>query len=161
MKCAVKEDSELIRRLLLLHEMVGLAAVVIHPTQFDDTGLLTGIPLPWAVENMEPGRCAGTNPDWFAPMLEQTDLGFCLDLQHCFQGDRSLKNARIYREIFGDRLLQLHASAFSDAGHVTLHDRPEQSVILECIRDLEVPLVIESAVDTPAKLRAEYDFLSA
>lgn len=129
-----------------LYCFVNARNVVFHADFIDDFGIF---------ENYKPD-CSIENNDWKHPfantvleteflLAENKNIKFTFDFAHVLTMNSS--DAPVYVEKFNDRIIQIHFSyhgrELSDHWFLHKHDSKEMQELLECLKPLNVPVILE------------------
>ncbi|MFC1648150.1 hypothetical protein ACFL1B_01695 [Nanoarchaeota archaeon] len=134
--------------------------IVIHPHRVGDFRVLQESGLNFLIENMETSEKYGDDLEFFKRMKDK--FNFILDTQHALKIDSTLKLGRDLLDIMGVKLKQFHVSGIVNGTHgLMLLDQERAKQQLHLIKDLDVPIIIESMTLEPDKLGDEYDFVKS
>lgn len=132
--------------------------VVFHPDLIDSWKLLVKFDIPYAFENMDYRKKFGTTVKDLKKVFGKINGGFVLDINHCFSIDPEMKAAKDFVKEFGHRLSEIHLSGFSKY-HEPLFVT-KQFQIMDVIKSLEVPVILEGTCSKVSDVKKEYDFVS-
>jgi len=132
--------------------------VVFHPDLVKNWDIFKSYTFPMAVENMEHRKKSGKTVDDLKRVFDIVpDAKFVLDVTHCMSLDPTLKLAESFLENFGDRLIEVHLS-----GYTTYHDllyQTHQTQMIEIVRHLGVPVILESRCGSLEDAKKEYEYV--
>lgn len=140
------ETKELLHKLEGFYHQLGAELIVIHPDLVDDWSVFEDFKMRWAIENMDNRKKNFKNLDDLEKFFsEHPDWWLVLDVGHVNSNDKTMVLAEELIKAFRDRIVEIHLSGyekFHDPLHLT-----EQVEIIECCKDLFVPIIIESVFD--------------
>ena len=91
--------------------------VIVHPDDMKDLSLWCSIGSRLCLENMDNQKTMGQTQNDLSPMFDLLpEAGFCLDLGHAYQIDRSMDLTLSLIKAFAPRLRQLHISQVTPTG---------------------------------------------
>ena len=152
-----KDIKDLLNDLQTLCERFNVSTVVFHPDQVEDWSIFRNYKIPVAIENMDWRKDFGKSVEDVKQVIDKTGCGFVLDINHCFTNDNTMKLADDFLEQLGDKLVEVHLSGFEK-----LHEplcRTKQDDLIEIVRDLDVPIIIESECDSLEEMKKEYEYI--
>ncbi|MFH0891050.1 MAG: hypothetical protein V1856_03390 [Candidatus Liptonbacteria bacterium] len=139
----IKRFNENVRRLDL---------IVIHPDTISDFSGLENCGLPIGMENMDQRKKTHrTIEDMEKLFRDFAGFSMVLDVNHAFVNDPSYELGRTFVKKFEDKIKEVHLSGFK-----TLHDplfENEQAELVRTISELEVPIIIESDINSDTMVR--------
>lgn len=153
----IKRILEKIRKVVMKFNMKN---IVFHPDKVKDWHVFESISdLPVSFENMDNYKKRGKTFEEMEEILIKGNYSFTLDVQHCFTLDSTMENAREFISKFKDRIIEIHISAFDPKKlHYPLY-KMKQDVIIDSIRELDVPIIIESTFDSYDEIEKELDYI--
>ena len=155
--------QEIINKLKELSDQLPITGLVLHPDIIDDFKILEQSGLPFLLENMDRRKTYGTHPEHFNELKTKCDFRFVLDVEHAYEHDPSMKLAKEFVEVMGDRLNHMHVSGCSDsAGHVPTYCAINKKEITEILKlKLAVPIILEGAIleDVSNSISKELDYI--
>lgn len=135
-------------------------SIIVHPDVIADPSLWNQLGNALTLENNDRRKPVGQRCDDLFEWFEKCpDAGFCLDIGHARQVDRTMTEAYFMLKSFGERLRQLHISEVSAQSR---HERLSY-LSVQAIKQIaglfpgEIPAIIESVVsecDIAAEIRA-------
>ena len=124
-------------------------SIIVHPDVIDDPSLWNRLGSALTIENNDRRKPVGQRCDDLFKWFEKCpSAGFCLDIGHARQVDRTMTEAYFMLKHFGVRLRQLH---ISEVGAQSRHERLSY-LSVQAIKQIaqfvpsEVPAIIESVV---------------
>jgi hypothetical protein len=150
------ETREILDKLSNINKNIReLNLVVIHPDKIKDYSVFRNYDLLFAIENSDTRKPFGQKPEELIPILKANpNFQITLDLNHVYGNDRSMSLAKDFYKKLGNKIAEIHLS-----GYVTHHDplfKTKQIEILNALKNLENPLIIESPVNSTKELKKEY-----
>ena len=152
-----KETRLVFNEIEKLSQKVKIENVVFHPDLIDDVIIFERCEFTKSVENMDWRKERYKNTEELAEFFEKTDFKFTLDINHVFTNDKTLKLANELVEHFGERLIEVHISGFE-----TFHEPifvTKQDQIIQKVKKLEVPFVIESTCASQGEMKKEFEYI--
>ncbi|MFA6526417.1 MAG: hypothetical protein WCT26_03340 [Candidatus Buchananbacteria bacterium] len=153
---------DVLKRLEEFYNEIGASLAVIHPESVDDWNIFDGLEMKFAIENLD-----NRKPRWFGFeqfevfLAKHPDWSMVLDLNHCFTYDDKALRAKRYIERFGDRIAEIHLSGCdSEKYHCSLYVS-EQKEIVDCLPQINCPIIIESVFYVNRGPELEIDFIKA
>ena len=142
------KTQEIINKLKTFCNELPIRGLVLHPDTIDDFEILKQSGLPFLLENMDRRKAYGTHPEHFKELKRKCNFGFVLDVEHAYEHDPSMKLAKEFVEVMGDRLKHLHVSGCSEsAGHVPTYSAINKKEITKILKlKLAVPIILEGAL---------------
>jgi hypothetical protein len=136
-----------------------LNTVVFHPNHVADFDMFHDAPFAYAFENMD--RRGGTfkypgNFSMLFGLKGSRNAKMVFDVTHAYTNDSSLRIAGEFVRLFAGRIVEVHISGY--AGYHEPLFETRQTEIVEAVRLLDKPLIIESAIDI-ADIEKERDFI--
>jgi hypothetical protein len=139
------------------HSIVKFNAVVLHPDLFDELDFLKGFNLPFVIENMDNRKQNCKDVLSLKKVFDKIDLPMVFDINHAFSNDPTMKLAEDLVGSFGDKIEEIHLSGFD-----TFHDplfKTKQQIILDAIPDINLPIIIESVLDSTEDIDTEIRYI--
>ncbi|HEX9983951.1 MAG TPA: hypothetical protein VGF69_11855 [Thermoanaerobaculia bacterium] len=141
----------------LLEQLPEAWPIVVHPEILVTPSLWRRLGSRLCLENMDDRKTTGRTPDELRELFAvYPEAGFCLDVGHARQIDRSMAAAREMLAEFGERLRQLHVSEVSARGeHLALNAAAREAFAgIAAVIPAGCPAIIESVV-APEEMTAE------
>ena len=153
------ETDEIFNRTYQLRQRTFFDQAVFHPDQVVDADFsifdCPGFSV--ALENMDSKKSAFKTADEFEPIFKKyPNLSLVLDVNHAFTNDPTMLLAAQFRELFSERIVQVHLSG---AGYHEPLFKTKQSDIVNAIRGLDVPIIVESVFEHRDELLRERDYI--
>jgi len=155
-----KNDIKTQQRLEVLEECYKkykFRFAVIHPEGVEDWEVFTEYSFPIAVENSDHRKPIGRTVASMKEIFSKVDASMVLDVNHCYVNDNTLALVdEMYNE-FKDKIKEIHLSGFE-----TLHDllyETKQREIIQSIPDKNLPIIIESPVNSRQEIEKEYNYI--
>lgn len=161
-KIRYKNDTsthKLLSKLSEICRVLPIKLVVFHPDVVDCWEIFSEYQIPYAFENLDIRKCFGQTVDEMETVFQRLDCKFVLDLNHCFTIDPTMQIAEKMIKKFGDRLSEIHLS-----GYTSYHDllyKTRQIEIMNPLKGINVPIILESCCNNLTDLQKEYDFVSS
>jgi hypothetical protein len=152
------ETVALLERIQILQDKYQFNLVVFHPDTIKDLSILKNYNLPVAFENMDQRKEIARDVASLTKVFSELDAKMVLDLNHCFANDNTMNLSDDFYSAFKDRIAEIHLSGFD-----TLHDplyKTEQRNIIEAIPDKNIPIIIESLLNTKEDIRKEFEYIT-
>ncbi len=139
------ETKIIIEKLRFLCDKLTVEGLVLHPDTIDNFEILEQSELPFLLENMDRRKSFGTHPNQFLELKRKYNFGFVLDLEHAYEHDPSMRLAREFIEVMGDRLKHMHVSGYNESeNHVLTYSAVNKEAITEILKiGLNVPKILE------------------
>ena len=157
------ETQAIINKLRTLCDQLPIEGLVLHPDTIDDFEVLDQSGLPFLLENMDRRKPYGTHPKQFEELKRKYNFGFVLDVEHAYEHDSSMKLAREFIEVMGDRLKHMHVSGYNESEiHVPTYCAVNKQEITEILKiGLSVPIVLEGILleDIPSSIKRELEYV--
>ncbi|MGM0629414.1 MAG: hypothetical protein ACQESA_03230 [Patescibacteria group bacterium] len=155
-----KDNIRLLQRLREIHKKFNLVNIVVHPDQINDWHILGNFrDLPLSVENMDSDKDSFKTAIDFEDLIYQMDVNITLDLNHIYDNDQGMFLAKEFHEKFSDKIVEYHLSGYDPIKkHVSLA-KSKQMEIINALSFKEVPIIIESELDSIDSMVQEYDFI--
>jgi len=148
---------ELLDRINAEQEKFHFNAIILHPDAVDDWDIFKKYDLPILVENMDNRKHFGKTTSDLQKVFSRFDTKICLDVNHIFTNDKSMRLTQDFIQTFFGRISEIHIS-----GYKTLHDplfKTRQNFIVDSIKGLDVPVIIESAFDDEREITKEFFYI--
>ncbi|NQT49143.1 hypothetical protein HQ571_00450 [Candidatus Kuenenbacteria bacterium] len=155
--CDNEETRAILAQLQIFQKLFKFKYLVFHPHTLKDPAVLEDYSLPIAIENMDKLKPAGQTVADLEKIFAVLDCQFVLDVNHAFTNDPSHRLAQELLNAFGNRLCGVHLSGFVDF-HEPLHVT-KQDQLIEIIKPLDVPVIIESMCADQAQAKAEFEYI--
>lgn len=131
---------DVVHKIKQVHDLVDAEYVVFHPHSIEDYGLLKESSIPLALENDR--EVHGLDCDGMKKLVFENDTGFVLDTAHAMSFSEEEVKRLIDR--LSDRIVAVHLSTRVDGrDHMPLHKSKELLHVLEPVRSLDCPFVLE------------------
>ncbi len=157
------KTQKIINKLRELCNQLPIEGLVLHPDTIDDFEILDQSGLPFLLENMDQRKSYGTHPEQFRELKRKYNFGFVLDVEHAYEHDSSMKLAREFVEVMGDRLKHMHVSGYGESEiHVPTYCAINKKEITEILKmGLSVPIVLEGILleDIPNSITTELEYI--
>jgi len=146
-----KKDDDIDALINKLHEIsdkVNVGGIVLHWDTVKDADYLKATGLPFLIENGDKRKGKAVMPADFKKLKKETPFGFCLDIQHAYEHDPTMDMAKVYVDVMGDRLKEMHVSGCTkDEIHFPTY-RADNSRDIQKILELElkVPKILEGLI---------------
>ena len=140
-----KKTDEIIKKLRELCRKIPVQGIVLHPDVVDDFIHMENSGLPFLFENMDTRKKIGMYPEHFTKLIKDHSFGFVLDVQHAYDTDPTMKLARKFISVFGDRLKQMHVAGRTESlRHFPVHISDNKDAIVEILKlGIDVPKILE------------------
>jgi hypothetical protein len=157
------ETQTIIGKLRALFEQLPIEGIVLHPDTIDDFETLDQSGLPFLLENMDKRKSYGIHPEHFQELKSKYNFGFVLDVEHAYEHDPSMKLAKEFVRVMGDRLKHLHVSGSTESEiHVLTYCAPNKEDLTQVLElGLPVPKILEGILleDIPNSIRKELEYV--
>jgi hypothetical protein len=140
------------------HQRFTFDNIVLHPDVVDRWDIIQAQGLPFAVENSDHRKPFGRTAADLREIFRFYDLGFVLDMNHCFVNDHTLRLAEDLIAEFGERIREIHLSGCHNGHHCPLHIFGPVK-IFDHMPEKDVPVIIESVCVDRHMAKKEYDFI--
>jgi len=140
-----------------MHSKLSFDAVILHPDMFDNFSFLKEIDLPFAFENMDNRKKSCKDVESMRRVFGGFDAPMVFDINHCFSNDPSMELGGDLVKAFLPRIEEIHLSGFS-----TFHDplfKTKQNIIMNAIPDINLPIIIESVLDSVEEINKELGYI--
>lgn len=140
-----------------MHFAVRFNAIVLHPDLFDDFEFLKDFDLPFAIENMDNRKKSCKSVMSLKEVFNKIDTPMVFDINHAFSNDPSMKLSDDLIKAFLPKIEEIHLSGFD-----TFHDplfKTKQQVILDAIPNINIPIIIESVLDSVEEVETELQYI--
>ena len=151
------EVVEILKILEKAHEKLHFNAIVIHPYETMNFDLFSQFDLPFAIENMDWRKDFGKYTDSLKDIFEKFDAPMVLDLNHCYTNDPSMRLAHEMVDEFRSRIKEIHLSGFEKLYEPLF--RTNQKEIAEAIPDVNLPVIIESGLESIEEAQEEFKYV--
>lgn len=141
-----------------MHSEVKFDAIVLHPDLFDDFSFLKDFNLPFAIENMDNRKESCKSVESLEKVFNDIEVPMVFDINHAFSNDPTMKLSEDLVKTFHTKIEEIHLSGFD-----TFHDplfKTKQHVILDAIPDTNLPIIIESVLDSVEDIETELNFIT-
>lgn len=140
------------------YKEINANLILVHPDIVEDWEIFNPYKLNWAVENMDKEKQKYKTVSDLAEFFKtKPDWKLVLDLNHCYTNDKTMKLARDMIDQFKNKISEIHLS-----GYINLHDplfQTKQNFILDYCKETDVPIVIESVLDSVNDAEKEYKYI--
>ena len=153
-----KDTKELLKRIEYISRNLNISNVVLHPDTIQSLKIFEEYDVPFSIENMDRRKKFGKDINEIRYILENTNFRFVLDINHIYTIDKSLKLAEHFIEEFMDKIVEIHLSGCENYSHVALL-KTKQKELIEKIKSLNKPIIIESVFDSLNDIQKEWDFI--
>lgn len=154
----------LLRELEWLCEAIQASVVVVHPDRVEDWGVFSKYTLPICLENMDARKKTARTVADMGQFLGDKDYGMVLDVNHCFTNDPTMQLAHDLRRSFGPRIRETHLSGFIKPEETANRHAPicetRQEPILQAVKNLAAPVILEGVCKTPEQFKKEFAFVT-
>lgn len=158
-----EKTNDIIEKLRCLCDKIPVEGIVLHPDTVDDFRYLENSKLPFLFENMDKRKKFGTHPQHFLQLIKNYSFGFVLDLQHSYENDSTMKFAREFVSIFGNRLKAIHVSGCTKSErHFPVYIADNRDAIAQILElSINVPKILEGVLleNIPQTASKELDFV--
>ncbi len=155
--------EEVLDKIRHIRSKIDLHSIIVHPELVDDYDYLAASGLPIAIENMDRRKQIGIHPDYFRWLGRHYDFKYCMDLQHVWEHDPSMKLAEEFRDVMGERLAEMHVSGCTDfeLHHPTYVAMNKDAIAKALALKIPVPKIMEGVLShMPANsVKEELDFV--
>ena len=143
-----------------IHQQCPVSYVVVHPDTVHDFSVFEKLGIPIAFENMDWRKGSHKTPAEMQELLDrEPDAGMVLDVNHIYTNDRTMESVDDFYRLCGDRIVGIHVSGFE-----TLHEplyRTQQQNIVVAIKNVSVPIIIESQLQQPEEIELEVEYVKS
>lgn len=154
LKYGANEETEGILNLIAeAHRRFHFDLVVFHPENVEDWSVFDNLPFPVGIENADWRKDFGRTVEDMDKVFKKVDLGFVLDVNHCFSNDKSTELAAEFVAQFSDRLREIHLSGFAKYHEPICVTK--QLEIMEAVPIGNIPIIIESVCGDEDELGRE------
>lgn len=152
------ETKQVMNLIAEAHQRFRFDLVVFHPENVEDWSVFNNLPFPIGIENSDWRKGFGKTVEDIAKVFEQVDVGFVLDVNHCFSNDKTMKLAVEFATRFSGRLREVHLSGFTEYHEPISATRQEE--ILMAVPDANCPIIIESVCLDEEEVRQELSYVT-
>ena len=140
-----------------MHSQVKFNAIVLHPDSFDDFSFLKDFDLPFAIENMDYRNKTCKSVEDMQRIFKKIDASMVFDINHAFSIDPSMRLSNDLIDAFLPKIKEIHLSGFE-----TFHEplsKTKQKVIIDAIPNTNLPIIIESILDSVDEIELELQYI--
>ncbi|MCL5094206.1 MAG: hypothetical protein M1355_03680 [Patescibacteria group bacterium] len=155
-----ENEEEYIQMLQAIEEKyktIKFDSVVLHPDEFKDYSFLKRFELPFAVENMDNRKNSCKDIIGLKNLFQEFNVPMVFDINHAYTNDQTMKLGNDLVNGFKDRINEIHLSGF-DTFHEPLF-QTKQAYFMDFIPDLNLPIIIESGLDSPRDIHKEFEYI--
>jgi hypothetical protein len=149
-----RRTDEVVKSMRYLSDLINAKNVVFHGNFADDFSFFKNCDFVYSIENSDWRYFFHTVSEMKELFANNDDYKFTFDFAHALTVDPL--DAHIYIEKFKDRLIQIHFSylsrELSDHWFLHKHDNKEMQELLECLKPLSVPIVLECVATDESEL---------
>ena len=146
-----------------LCEAVQASILVVHPDRVEDWNVFKKYKLPICLENMDARKKTARTAAGMKPFFQGNEYGMVFDVNHAFTNDPTMLSAKDFCESFGHLIKEVHLSGFIELEETANRHAPifetQQEPILQAIKDLAVPIILEGVCKTPEQFKKEFAFV--
>jgi endonuclease IV len=140
-----------------INKIRHLDAVIFHPDCIEDISAFHHAPFQVLFENMDNRKSLFQTPENIKRIVDENDnFKVVLDVNHIYTNDPTMKLASRFYEELGNKIVQIHLSGYKEF-HDPLY-MTKQTGIIAAIKDLTVPLIIESVI-SPDEIEKERNYI--
>jgi hypothetical protein len=139
-----------------INKLRKLDLVVFHPDTVEDFSVFENQNFPIGFENMDNRKNAYKNPDDLQKLLDNSDFGMILDVNHICTNDPTMTLAKEFYDRLGNKIKEIHLSGYT-AYHEPLFQTLQRKII-ESIVDFGVPIINEAVINSTDILK-ERDYV--
>ncbi|MCA9383494.1 hypothetical protein KC909_03955 [Candidatus Dojkabacteria bacterium] len=154
------ETKRILAELELISAKLNIDSIVIHPDRVHNWSVFKEYNAPFAIENMDNRKDKGQLVSDLEKYFKELDAHFVLDINHVLTVDPTLQLAHELIAAFEDKLTEVHLSGYGPSSHVCLY-QTEQEELIDLVKDLGVPIIIESVVSEIPELEKEWDYIQS
>lgn len=156
-----EESKNIFEQIKQINEIRKLDLVVVHPDLVKDFSFFEGLDLPIAFENSDHRKPSYKNVEDMIKITEQyPEFSVCIDVNHAWTIDRSMKLAGSFFDNLWNRIEEIHVSGYDSIEdiHYPLY-KTLQPEIVGAIRNKSIPLIIESAATSVEEMEKEKNYI--
>ena len=164
-----KATKNLLDNIKMNYEKFGFKVVVIHPETVADWSVFKKYDLPFAFENVDPGRFGSTVNNLRSVLEELPSARIVVDLLHAYIHNYTINACKNMIKSFKNEIVQVHLSGYKvqDDGqkHSPIHSTRQEEIIKAVPKN--VPIIIESVFPKMGRaelingLKQEYDYVKS
>lgn len=148
-------SKRILDKIVAVTKKLGIDNIIFHTDKLMDWDLILSYhPLPISIENMDARKSFGKSMDDVKSILDLYPFGLTLDLQHCYTYDSTMNIAQEFHDFYSDRIVEYHISGNEKHHHIPLY-KAKQDIILESLKNRNIPIIIESAYDKMGEHKEE------
>lgn len=151
------ETSQILDLIAQAHRRFHFDLVVFHPEVVENWSIFNNLPFPVGMENADWRKDFGKTAEDMGQVFEQVDVGFVLDVNHCFSNDKTMKLAGEFFSRFSDRLREIHLSGFAQYHEPICVTRQDE--IIRAVPKGNVPIIIESVGQDEGVVKQELQYV--
>ncbi len=156
-----QETEKILLKLRTVCKKMNIKNIVMHPHEVKSWNIFEKFKdLPLSIENMDDNKPFWQTVENLSLILDKYKfLWLTLDLQHCFVNDNSMKIADNFHKKNEDRIVEYHISWYDKRYlHYKLFET-KQDIIIKALRLKNVPIIIESTLDSVEELEKEVNYI--
>ncbi|MDD3647418.1 MAG: hypothetical protein PHS44_02860 [Candidatus Dojkabacteria bacterium] len=156
-----KETYRILDKLLELQQKYKFDSIGLHPDRVTDWSVFGDYThLPLAIENMNSRKNTGKTVEDINILITKYGFKFLFDIQHCFSCDPKGDLADQFYAHLGNDIVEIHISGYKGDNYKhTLSHKNNQENILAKIRDMKLPIVIESPAPSLSEIEKELSYI--
>lgn len=151
------ETKQVLKLIAEAHQRFQFDLVVFHPENVEDWSVFENLSFSIGIENADWRKDFGRTVEDMVKVFERIDVGFVLDVNHCFTNDKSMKLAGEFGTRFSDRLREVHLSGFTKYHEPISATRQEE--IIRAVPDGNCPIIIESVCLDEKEVNQELSYV--
>lgn len=156
-----KQTRAVLDQLKKFHQIYNFDSISFHPDLIRHQDVFNDYKdTPITLENMDCRKDTGRTVEQMKKFFEDNNFKFLLDIQHCYVNDNSLDLVNDMYNNFKDRLIEYHISGTKDKKHNLLY-KQNQNKIIEAVFNIDIPIIIESPVESIDQLEFELKYILA
>jgi len=158
-----KDNSKtrnILNKVSAINERFNLNNVIIHSDEIKDLAVFDSFNnLPFSIENSNNMKKFGRTAYDIKSILDNSILNLTLDVQHCYVNDPTMFLANNFYKEFKDKIVEFHISGYDkEFNHYPLF-KTKQNIIIDFIKDKDVPIILESTYDSLAEAKIEINYI--
>ncbi len=154
-----EETGMVLERFEGIYKRFKVDNFVVHPDNIESLKWFNEFKMPFSVENMDNRKDKGRFVEEIGFFIDK-GFGFVLDINHVYTNDKSLSLADEMINKFKDQLKEVHLSGYLKENiHAPLF-KTKQIELIEKIKDLGVPVIIESVFGSLEEMEKETEFVN-
>jgi hypothetical protein len=149
-----------VEKLVGLRQRYLARAIILHPDVYDPE-LLRDVSMPLLIENMDAHKATGKDAQYFNSIRKNAQYCYCFDVQHAYEQDPVMKEAKNIIRAMTPRIRQMHVSGESSLNrHVPVYRARNQDDINKILKiGIECPKILEGVLDSPAEAAKEMNYI--